>query len=219
MPKKAYSKKVGHVFMTGVGRFNLTTGLSGSIALRDLTYHSDFADICGFDCAELDELLDERLTDMLEALTTKGVMKPGSGREELKDLVFDWYGGYSWNRKAKVLNPWSVLSFFNERDVGCFWHETETPPFLTELSTADKQRIRFLVESPILKNDDYAPIFSNFDFFVDAIEHVDPNILLFQTSYLTIKEVIPKKNAPDKFRLGSPNLEVKEAFAPLLLSD
>jgi hypothetical protein len=214
---KAYSVEVGHIFMTGVGRFNLTTGLSGPIPLYDLTYNSHFADICGFNCAELDGLLDERLADMLEALTKKGLLKHGNGREDVKDLVLDWYGGHSWDGEVKVLNPWSVLSFFNERDVGSFWHDSKTS-FLTELSTDDKQRILFRVESPMLNDDDYAPIFSNFDFFIDAIEHIDPNILLFQTGYLTIKEMIPAENDPDSFRLGPPNLEVKAALEPLMLS-
>jgi hypothetical protein len=213
--------------MTGVGLFEGTSLSSRDFSLDCLTFKSGFADLCGFNSAELDELLDERLADMLAALTEKGVLGPDCGRKELRDMVLDWHGGYSWDGKTKVLNFWSVLSFFSERDFGCFWHETETPSFLTELSAADKKEIRLHLESPYLFGLDLESILRGnhassicyFNFYIGDMAEIDPHIGLFQTGYLTIAEEVESSFGHSvSVRLRPPNLEAKVALIPLLFS-
>jgi hypothetical protein len=206
---EAHGTEVGHFFMTGVACFSPTSIFKSPFGWLKLTCHEDFADVCGLNYAEFDELLDDRLADVLEALKINGVLKPDSGREDLRNLVLDWYGGYSWDRKMKVLNPWSVFTFLEELRIGNYWHDSATPAFLKKLF-AEKRLQYDLAKEAIFFGTSWNSI--------SEIDEISPEVLLFQTGCLTIKKIITAPYALDTNVLGAPNLEVALSLVPLLFS-
>jgi hypothetical protein len=62
------------------------------------------------------------------------------------------------------------------------------------------------------------PTITETDNVIDDLASLDPAVIMFQTGYLTIGETLPTFGDSDTYRLTLPNLEVKAAFVPLLLS-
>jgi hypothetical protein len=128
-------------------------------------------------------------------------------REEMMQHIRRWYDGYTWDGKTAMYNPYSTLMFFRLKRFDGYWFFTGTPTFLIDIiqrrNRVDTVLEEFEVESDVL-NSGYNP----------------PDIgevpLLFQTGYLTIKEM---KSAGGfvHYTLGVPNSEVNRAFMTCLL--
>ncbi len=168
------------VFITGVSKFSRVSIFSDLNNLMDLTINDSYAGICGITQIELEN----------------------NFQEELKlydnDKIKSWYNGYSWSLKTKVYNPFSLLNFF--RDNGKFrnyWFATGTPTFLINLSK-DKHLVNFEnIEISETSLEAYR---------IDNIQLIP---LMFQTGYLTIKDIDPDTNI---YTLDYPNQEVRSAF-------
>jgi hypothetical protein len=216
---KSCENSLGHVFITGVSRFTKTSLFSELNNLIDLTYEPAFSDVCGLNSSEFEELLEERHESALKSLTKKNVMKSGSDKDDLRNLIMDWYDGYSWDGTTRVLNPWSVFSFFDGEELGSFWYETGTPSFLLDLAKTSQMRIDIINETPKFREEDGGKNqFLASDFAIGDVSLIDPKVLLFQTGYLTVKEIIRDAESLPSYRLGLPNLEVEAALVPLALS-
>jgi hypothetical protein len=200
---------IGHIFITGVSRFTKASLFSKLNNLDDITLDSNFATICGFTETDLEYLLGEYQDHLLDTFIKNGVMLPGSTPEYLKQLIHDWYDGYSWDGKTRVFNPWSLLHFFNKAKIFEYWYDSGTPTFLKEL--VDNGNVDFDLTKEIR---DFNELKNN----VDKISLIDPAVLMFQTGYLTINESLPTLDGPYNYSLRMPNLEVKGSFVPLMLS-
>jgi len=77
------------------------------------------------------------------------------------------YNGYSWDGKNFLYNPASIINFFLEKNDN-YWFETGTPTFLINL-IIDKSNIE------------------NFE-----LDNLKLETLIFQSGYLTIKNIIYK---------------------------
>ncbi|MEM5812078.1 MAG: PD-(D/E)XK nuclease domain-containing protein, partial [Candidatus Aenigmatarchaeota archaeon] len=124
------------------------------------------------------------------------VFKPELDGEDIEEIR-NWYNGYSFCGE-KVYNPFDVLLYLSERQFKPYWFETGTPEFLIKL-ILDK---RFYI--PELENltatDD---LVGSFD-----IDFIEPEPILFQTGYLTIKECESSFDGV-LYYLSYPNREVK----------
>jgi len=47
--------------------------------------------------------------------------------------MLKWYDGYSWDGINRVINPFSLLSFFVQQKFGAFWYASGSPKFLIDL--------------------------------------------------------------------------------------
>jgi hypothetical protein len=200
---------IGHIFITGVSRFTKASIFSELNHLKDLTLDSKYAAICGLTEEDLEILLSEYEDQTLTALIKKGVMAHGSTGNDLRQLIHDWYDGYSWDGETKVFNPWSLLNFLDEAEIKDYWYQSGTPTFLTELVESGKFDYDWATEM----ND-----FKESKNVINKISSIEPSVLLFQTGYLTIEKNQPILGGHFTFSLKIPNLEVEEAFVPLLLS-
>ncbi|MDR0604134.1 MAG: ATP-binding protein [Bacteroidales bacterium] len=196
---KAADKNIRFLLLTGVSKFS---GLSVFSALNnpnDITLNWKYASICGYTQEELEKYF----TDYLDEVADYGNIS----RDELLNKIKFWYNGYSWDGKTSVYNPFSTLSFLDNKRFGNYWFRTGTPTFLIEILKRRNQIKSVLVPVTVGMN---------------AFESYDPvNIgelpLLFQTGYLTIKH-IEQPFEYTQFTLGIPNQEVKEAFLEYLLN-
>ena len=176
-------------FLTGVSKFSKVSLFSGLNNLIDLTLDPPYSAVCGYTEADLDTVFAPEL--------------PGLDRDE----IGTWYNGYNWLGDEKVYNPFDVLLLFRNREFGAYWFETGTPAFLVE--TLFKRRISSLALDNMVGSSD---LLSTFD--VDAIA---PEALLFQTGYLTIHRT-ERRGSRTYYRLGYPNLEVRQSLNESLLN-
>ena len=175
-------------FLTGVSKFSKVSLFSGLNNLYDITLDPHYSALCGYTEADLDEVFAPEL--------------PGLDRERIRE----WYNGYNWRGDERVYNPFDVLLLFRNREFDAWWFETGTPSFLVQ--TLTRRGIGSVALDGMRGNRD---LLSAFD--VDAIE---PEALLFQTGYLTIRDEQDLGGEP-LYRLGYPNREVRQSLNRVLL--
>ena len=126
----------------------------------------------------------------------------------MHDKILAWYDGYSWDGKTSVINPFSLLSFFSQERFASFWYASGTPKFLIGLIKKNPNAYinlkNLLITELTLDSADF--------------ERIEAEPLLFQTGYLTIKDVITTKDDELIYLLDIPNFEVREAFNLQVLS-
>ena len=179
------------VFITGVSRFSKVSIFSDLNNLGDITLNKYYSTITGYTQSELEQYFEEHI----------GFLKKDSDNPKVLEKIKLWFNGYSWDSRQLVYNPFSILLLFANMDFKNFWFKTATPTFLINL-IRDKQLYDF---DDILVGQ---TLFDNYD-----IRNIDVVSLLFQTGYLTIKEI-------DEFglyRLGYPNKEVKDSMLDYLI--
>ncbi len=182
---------VRFTFVTGVSKFSKVNLFSGLNNLTDITLDERYSAICGYTEADLDETFAPEL--------------PGLDREAVRD----WYDGYGWLGAERVYNPYDVLLLFDKRRFDAWWFETGTPAFLIE------RLFRLGLHFPRLDGLRVASrLLSAFD-----VDRMEPEALLFQTGYLTIKGVEEADDPTDlpRYRLGYPNREVRRGLVECLL--
>lgn len=179
------------VLLTGVSKFSKASLFSGLNNLRDITLSPDHATVCGYTDEDIDR-----------------VFKPELGTLN-RDMIRDWYNGYRWGGQdvTSVYNPFDVLLLLQERRFGAYWFETATPTFLVDIL---KDRGVFTPSLDHLTAK--AQLLSQFD-----VDDISTEGLLFQTGYLTIKDVKEPKPGLQLFTLGFPNLEVESSLNDALL--
>jgi hypothetical protein len=197
---KATDDHLEKIFLTGVSKF---AGLSVFSALnnpKDITLNEDYSTVCGY----TQEELEANFAEYIDALAGKMNMPRAEFLEEMRER----YNGFSWDGQTTVYNPFSILRFFDERRFGNFWFNTATPTFLIELLKKRNQVETYT--KPVVTTES---VFGSYD--PEKLETVP---LLFQTGYLTVKNVV-FENGKLIYTLEAPNREVRDAFADHLFKE
>ncbi|MEE6159941.1 AAA family ATPase [Cylindrospermopsis raciborskii DSH] len=181
---KSQDANLQFVFMTGVTKFSKVSLFSGINQLTDITISEAYSSICGY--TETD--LRESFGDHLEGVDW--------------DALRHWYNGYNWTGSETVYNPYDILLFINEgMRFRNYWFETGSPSFLLKLFQKERYFLPNLEGIQVTEE-----ILDSFD-----VEQINPVTLLFQSGYLTIKDIFTDINQI-VFCLGVPNMEVKIAL-------
>ena len=175
-------------FITGVSKFSKVSLFSGLNNLTDITLDAGHSAICGYTENDLDTVFADEL--------------PGLDRERIRE----WYNGYRWLGDESVYNPYDILLLFRGREFKAHWFETGSPSFLVE--TLFRRRVRSVDLEGMLASDE---LLSAFD-----VDEIAPAALLFQTGYLTIRQV-ERVGGETLYRLGYPNREVRQGLNRNLL--
>ncbi len=175
------------VFITGVTKFSKVSLFSGLNNLDDISVGKEYGAICGFTQEEFEKCFEERLV----GVDLEGVRK--------------WYDGYSWGGE-RVYNPFDILLYLSKQEFRNYWFEAATPTFLIRMI---EERGYFIPEFEELEVSER--IIGSFD-----IEYIELETLLFQTGYLTIKDII-KSGPITSYRLSYPNLEVRSSLTDYIL--
>ena len=184
-------------FITGVSKFTKTSIFSELNNMFDITMTRRYADICGIPIDSLKSDFGEHI----EALAKLDMFKKYENIEKIYDEILAWYDGYSWNGKTRVINPFSLLSFLKHEMFESFWYTSGTPRFLVDII---KNKPESYVTIKNLKMT--GRLLDSFD-----IRQIELEPLLFQTGYLTVKEIMIEK-VPPVYVLEVPNYEVRDAF-------
>ncbi|MDZ7896741.1 MAG: AAA family ATPase [Arcicella sp.] len=184
------------VFITGISKFAKMTLFSHLNNLKDITISSKYPTITGYTQAEVEEYFDDYLVE-IEA-------HQQMSRAELMKEMKIWYNGYSWDGISSVYNPFGTLNFLEEKQFRNFWFATGTPRFLIEQM---REKEMYNVENVEVSN----ILLERYD-----LENIDLVPLLFQTGYLTIKELDIRTG---DMILDYPNKEVRESMYEFLIGD
>jgi hypothetical protein len=198
---------IGHVFITGITRFKKSTIFS-KFVLKDLTVDRKFSAICGLTVPDMENLLFDYQQNTLNSLRGRGVIAPRSTVDDLRQLIHDWYDGYSFDGEISVFNPCSLLNFIDKAEFNNSCYRSGNPSFLKKLIDSGKFDYDWTCEMRKIKDSQNV---------IDLLSSIKPSVLLFHTGYLTIQKSQPIVGKYSKYNLTIPNLEVKQAFVPLLL--
>ena len=174
--------------LTGVSKFSKVNLFSGLNNLEDITLDPRFATICGYTEGDFDTVFAPEFEGIDRAQVRK------------------WYNGYNWDGNERVYNPFDILLLFRQRKFRAWWFETGTPTFLVE--TLLRRGVNTFALDGMIADED---LLSSFD-----VEEIAPEALLFQTGYLTI-ETSSYRIGQTSYRLGYPNLEVRQSLNKVLL--
>jgi hypothetical protein len=198
---KASDQNIKFAFLTGVSKFSKVSVFSGLNNLRDITLDEKFATITGYTEKELFSYFDEYIVELAKKLNvTEKILK-----NELKRF----YNGYSWDGKNFVYNPFSILYAFTAKKIENYWFQSGTPTFLIKLikeysiDIKKLERLELTIEA-----------FSSYE-----VDKMNVEALLFQTGYLTIKEIIEYSISEREYVLSYPNIEVKDSLLKYILDD
>ena len=187
--------KLQFIFLTGISRFSKVSIFSELNNLDDISMSEFYASLLGYTQEELTAYF----ADELQAFAEKLVWSC----EKLLGKLAEEYNGYRFSKKdLRVYNPCSILKALANLDFEDYWFETATPTFLIGLLQQEKYNIPTIEGMRVSRN-----LFNTFN-----VEKLQPEALLFQTGYLTIKEVRGRL-----YTLDYPNQEVKRAFTETLL--
>ena len=181
-------------FITGVTKFTKTSIFSELNNLFDITMTERYSNICGIAIEELSMYFREHI----EHLSTQEALKH---YENIQNEILAWYDGYSWDGKSRVINPFSLLSFFMQKRFASFWYASGTPAFLIKLIKNKPSSFLALNDLEISER-----ALDTFD-----IRKMSVAPLLFQTGYLTVDKTRFRGDSLS-YILRMPNLEVREAF-------
>ncbi|MDR1609073.1 MAG: AAA family ATPase [Deltaproteobacteria bacterium] len=199
----------GLTFITGVTKFTRTSIFPTLNDLKDLTLEPEFANICGFTLEEFDTLFASRMKEVLAHFQCRSVMDKDSAVSDLRRMVLDWYDGYSWDGQSRVLNPWSILYFFDQKDFGHYWSQSGgISSFLERLFLKKSINIDSFINKDTISEKLKA---------IDLEKEIEARPVLFQTGYLTVSRV-DETASPKEYFTGLPNLEIKASLIPLLTS-
>ncbi|MDR1109169.1 MAG: ATP-binding protein [Deltaproteobacteria bacterium] len=190
--------RVRFLFVTGVTKFAKASFFSVFNNYHDLTLDRAYAGICGFTIPEFEDRLAGHLPGILEFNKSMGFLPAQTTLADFKALVYDFYDGYSWDGKTRVLNPFSVVNFLSARTLDPYWFNSATPTFLMELIRDNPGALNRVEAHPLNVRE------------LEAVDVANLKLvpLLFQTGYLTVDKWLDSKNCS----LREPNQEVSEAL-------
>ena len=205
---KINSDVIRFLMMTGVTKLTKLAVFSGLTHLTDLSLSPRFATLLGYTPEELDGPLGENVEALGDRL--------GISRDAARAKILEWYDGYRFSPQSerRVINPVSLGKLLG-KDGGVLKSYWET----TGSSTLVFNRIR---ASGALPDDlEHVPADPMTLDVCDALT-LPVESLLYQSGYLTIKEVIPApEQTPEEaerdpktesYVLGPPNLEIRASL-------
>jgi len=197
---KSSDKYIRFAFITGVSKFSRVSIFSDVNNLNDITVDQNFSNLLGLTQEELLHYFQPRIEELSQQMKLP--------QDKLLIQIKQWYNGYSWDGSNFLYNPFSILNLFYKNKFSNYWFSTGTPTFLINHIKKHNRDISSFERVEV----DYS-IFETYD-----IENLGIISVLFQTGYLTIKEVQPVDIVQSKYVLAYPNLEVRESFLKFFLS-
>ncbi|MDR1038159.1 MAG: AAA family ATPase, partial [Deltaproteobacteria bacterium] len=173
---KKSSKYIKFALVTGITRFTMMPGDYGSNNFMDISLEPEFAGICGFTPQELEIYFSDRFTDALAKLKPEITKPTDDDFKELTADILEWYDGYNWLGSERILNPYTILHFFNNFKFNSYWPMSGRPSYLPALVRENPRDYMF----PNLE------AYRARDFSTCDVKCISPIPVLFHSGYLTI---------------------------------
>ena len=211
---KENSDKFRFIFVTGVSRFNKVALFSAGSSIEDLSLNPLYGSMLGY----TEDEIRHYFADYLKAAASSifGINTDAVTDVQISQVMDELrvhYDGYCFDEDASihVYQPWSVLNFLapnGRHKFSDYWFRDSGVSTLLN---------NFLTAAGGVSRDDEKPQPVLHDEFVMNLDLQSPagkTVILAQCGYYTIK-----KADPFYFYFGLPNLELRHAWARILLSD
>ena len=184
------------VYLTGIIKFGSSSIFPKSINLVELDQDPEFAELPGFTESELDEYL----TPYFSKLKAKYELTTREAKKAFKDHYF----GYRFTEKdIKVYNPFAAARVLDFGSFDNHWFNSGSPQLLFNLIQQEDFNIIKLEDLKVEKS----------KLNPDSIKELTLIPFMYQTGYLTIKEI----SDDGLVKLDFPNFEVESNFLINLL--
>lgn len=191
--------------MTGITRVSKESIFSDLNNLVVITTTSElYAQYFGFTQKEVDDALNEYQWP------------------EQKDIVKEWYDGFTFGNKKDIYNPWSIINFLKSGKVGTYWANTSANSLVGKLIREGSRDIKLSFEQllqgkTIRTSIDEQIVFNQLNQDENAIWS-----LLLASGYLKVvsyKAANPEKDDwQQEYELALTNLEVRLMFYSMVRS-
>ena len=186
------------VFITGVSKFSKVSIFSTLNNLIELDIHPRFSSMLGYTEEELRSNFKRHFQLFADKLDIK--------LEKIYEKFKMMYNGFRFSDEAeKVYNPYSIAKALDYQKIDNYWFESGTPTFLVDLIKERGFDITRLNNLEVGRNKLKA-------YDITKLKLIP---LLFQTGYLTIKDI--EDNII--YTLGYPNYEVERGLTQNLLEE
>lgn len=180
------------VFITGISKFTKVSIFSTLNNLIELDMHTKFSTILGYTENEMKLYFLDHFKEFAAYLNIT--------EKELFDKFKAMYNGFRFSKEdIKVYNPFSVGKALDYREINNYWFESGTPTFLVDLIKERSFDVANIDSIEIGRDEIKA-----YD-----IEKLQLIPLLYQTGYLTIKDIEDEII----YTLGYPNYEIERGFS------
>ena len=187
---KGVDEYIQFAFLTGVSKFSKASIFSGLNMLTDISLMPRFGNICGYTQRDLETTFRAHLSKADMAKVT------------------EWYNGYNFLKDA-LYNPFDILQFIaNDLTFKNYWFNSGTPSFLIKLIRANNYFLPTL--SHLIVGEELVDTFD--------LDNIKPEVILFQSGYLTIEERIVEEDDLIEYRLRLPNKEVKISLSDYIIN-
>lgn len=186
--------------MTGITRISKESIFSDLNNLSVVTAGSDkYAEAFGFTQEEVTAALQEY------------------GLSDMEECVRDWYDGFIFGTKEDIYNPWSIISFLNEKKLACYWANTSSNGLVNKLVQEGSRDVKTAMEDllaggTICTGMDEQIVFSQLDENESAVWS-----LLLAGGYLkAVKHTFDPDTGNEKYVLKLTNKEVRMMFCSMI---
>jgi len=205
---KSYQGALRFLFITGITKYRQVSIFSSLNNLTDISLDPQFGELLGYTQKEIEASFSEFLENAVQCLNEKSGIK--YTLESLLDEMVANYDGFSFDEQAgtHVFAPWSVLNFLAAPQNGFKNYWIGSGGVSTWL-------VQWIKSHGMIKPDRFdQPVNVLLSMFAAATSpsEIPPEILLYQTGYLTIHSSTARS-----ITLGYPNQEVANSLAEIFL--
>jgi hypothetical protein len=194
---KVEEKHIKLAFITGVTKFSRMGVFSRLNNLRDISLFPDFSAFMGY--------THEELQTNFAPFVTATALELKMTEEGLLNKIKEYYDGFSFDGKNEVYNPFSVISFFAEKEFGNFWMESGSNTVVRKFLRDKALTVDQFQGQKMKYSRARAP---------GEIDATSPAGFLYQSGYLTLRAKVD-----GAYLLDYPNTEVREAISTLFMEN
>ena len=193
---KANDEYIRFTFITGISKFAKFGIFSALNTPFDISLSPKYAEICGYSEEEIIQYFPDYLDDTANnmQITT----------EELIPKMRHFYNGFSFDdeAKARLYNPYSTLSFLEQKKFYNYWIDTGRPKVIGDYLKNRNLTVEQFRNFPISRDFAKSP---------GDVDSTPPEGFLYQCGYLTLRPGIT-----DDLSLDYPNTEVLNSMSSLV---
>lgn len=139
------------------------------------------------------------------------------GMSDRKQQVKEWYDGFTFGNRTDIYNPWSIINFLSEKEVGTYWANSSSNSLVGKLIREGSPEIKMTMER-LLKGETFHTTLDEQIVF-DQLDQGDDAVwsLLLASGYLKVMHYefnIVRRKA--EFELRLTNIEVQTMFERMI---
>ena len=193
---KTKDEYIRFTFITGISKFAKFGVFSTLNSPKDISISPKYAQICGYTEDEIIRYFPDYLEETADEMQIS--------LEVLIDRMRQYYNGFTFDSKAetRLYNPYSTLSFFEDKEFANYWIDTGRPKFIADYMKNRNLTVEQFRNFPVSKEFAQNP---------GDVDKTPPEGFLYQSGYLTLR-----KSTSNDFSLDYPNTEVLNSMSELL---